>query len=63
VSSLREYVCAAALAVALCSSAWANETISYTYDALGRLTGAAHAGATNGSLASTIVHDTADNWL
>jgi len=58
---LLKCVSAAALAVALCASARASETITYTYDALGRVTGVAHAGSVNNALQSAITYDAAGN--
>jgi hypothetical protein len=58
---LRKYVCAVAIAAVLCASAQASETISYTYDALGRLTTEAHAGTVNSGIQNTIGYDPAGN--
>jgi hypothetical protein len=41
--------------------AFASETITYTYDALGRLTHVAHAGTVNNGLQSNYTLDPADN--
>lgn len=41
----------------------ASETITYSYDALGRLTDTAHAGGVNGGLASHYQLDPADNRM
>jgi hypothetical protein len=58
---LRKLVSVAAVAVALSSSAWAAETVSYTYDALGRLTVVSHSGTVNSGVQSTTSFDAADN--
>jgi hypothetical protein len=41
--------------------AFAGETTTYTYDALGRLTNAAHSGTVNAGLNQAYTHDAADN--
>ena len=45
----------------LATQAHAGETITYTYDAQGRLTQAAHSGTVNNGVISTYVFDAADN--
>lgn len=52
---------ASAVLVAGASAAWAGETITYTYDAKGRLVQVVHTGTTNNGLQTTYVHDKADN--
>lgn len=49
------------LALVVASSAHAAETVTYTYDALGRLRGTAHAGGDNDQMQQTIVYDPAGN--
>lgn len=48
----------AALAPAVAS---ANETVTYGYDAKGRLVSAVHAGTVNNALQTTYTYDAADN--
>jgi hypothetical protein len=43
------------------SGAGATETVTYTYDALGRLTNSSTAGTVNNGLSATINYDAADN--
>jgi hypothetical protein len=45
----------------LIGPAWANETVTYTYDALGRLTQVSHAGTVNNGLQASYIYDAADN--
>lgn len=47
--------------VALSSAAVAAETITYSYDAKGRLVKVVHSGTVNNTLTSTYTHDKADN--
>jgi hypothetical protein len=49
--------------IALCcgSAAWATETITYTYDAQGRLVAVVHSGSVNNGLNTTYSNDPADN--
>ena len=49
-----------ALAIPL-SAASAQDTVTYSYDALGRLTTASHTGAVNNGMTQTYTHDNADN--
>ena len=51
----------AGVALLFASPANANETVTYTYDALGRLIQASHAGTVNGGLQQSYAHDAADN--
>lgn len=53
------YLVAAALSLAPAASA--NETLTYSYDALGRLVKVAHGGTVNSSTSSCYVYDRADN--
>lgn len=41
--------------------ALAAETITYTYDAFGRLLTVVHSGTVNSTLTTTYTHDTVDN--
>ena len=43
------------------SAAQAGETITYSYDAKGRLVKVVHAGTVNNNLQTTYAHDKADN--
>ncbi len=52
---------AAAALLAGARPASAGETTTYSYDALGRLTNAAHSGSVNGGLNQAYSHDAADN--
>lgn len=59
---MRNFICAAAFAACLSSSfAHAAETISYTYDAKGRLVKVVHAGTMNNGVQTVYEHDKADN--
>ena len=49
--------------IVLAGAAHANETITYTYDALGRVTQVNHAGTVNPGLQSAYGYDLADNRL
>lgn len=40
---------------------YAGETVSYTYDAKGRLVKVVHTGAVNNNVQTTYTHDKADN--
>jgi hypothetical protein len=51
----------AALAAVSSSPAWATETITYTYDALGRLVTVVHTGTVNNNQQTVYTHDPADN--
>ena len=42
-------------------AAQASETVTYTYDAKGRLVKVVHTGTVNNSLTTTYSHDKADN--
>ena len=58
----RTSLAAAALALtALTAPAPAAETISYTYDARGRLVTVARSGSVNNGVTTTYTHDRADN--
>lgn len=43
------------------STAYASETISYTYDAKGRLVKVVHSGTVNNGLQTSYTHDKANN--
>jgi len=58
---MRRYALAALLFVGLPSMAAANETITYTYDAQGRLVTVIHTGTVNNNVQTTYGHDNADN--
>lgn len=47
--------------LALCSAAYATETITYTYDALGRLVQVSSSGTVNNNVQTTYTNDSADN--
>lgn len=49
------------LLVALPMAAQATETVTYTYDAKGRLVKVVHTGTVNNNLTTTYSHDKADN--
>jgi YD repeat-containing protein len=49
------------LAMAASSAEMGNETITYTYDARGRLTNVSHAGSVNNNLQANYTYDKADN--
>ena len=51
----------AALLICLPGAASATETITYTYDALGRVTNVNHSGSVNNGLQSQYQYDPADN--
>jgi YD repeat-containing protein len=51
----------AGLSLALISKVWATETITYAYDALGRLTTSAHSGSVNNGQQTTYTLDAAGN--
>ena len=62
-AAFRGTLCLACVAVlgAEAAPALAGETITYSYDALGRLTNAAHSGSVNSGLNQAYSHDAADN--
>ena len=51
------------LAMAASSAEMGNETITYTYDARGRLTNVTHAGSVNNNVATNYTYDKAENRL
>jgi len=51
-----------AVAALLCAAAaWATETITYTYDARGRLVKVVHSGSVNNNVSANYSYDKADN--
>jgi RHS Repeat len=44
-----------------CASAWAAETVTYTYDARGRLVAVSRAGTVNNGVATSYGYDKTDN--
>ena len=50
-----------ALVASVAGPALAGETITYTYDAKGRLVKVVHTGAVNNNVQTTYTHDKADN--
>jgi hypothetical protein len=56
---LRRLVCAALIAAA--TAALASETITYTYDAKGRLVKVERTGTVNNGVTAQYTHDKADN--
>lgn len=55
------YLKVAGLAILFTSPAWATETITFTYDALGRLTQSTHSGSVNNGQQTTYTLDPAGN--
>jgi YD repeat-containing protein len=51
----------AAAALAVTAAAWASETITYTYDARGRLVKVERAGTVNNGVKAEYVYDKGDN--
>jgi hypothetical protein len=51
----------AALALGIAGEAGATETITYTYDAKGRLVKVERSGSVNNGVTATYIHDKADN--
>ena len=51
----------AVAAVVIPAAAHATETVTYTYDAKGRLVKVVHTGTVNNNLTTTYGHDKADN--
>lgn len=52
---------AAVLAIAGATASLATETITYTYDAKGRVTKVVHSGTVNNGVTVEYAHDTTDN--
>ena len=57
----RLLLAAASIAATLPTLASAAETITYTYDARGRLIKVVHSGTVNNNVQTTYTHDKADN--
>ncbi len=55
------WLCAGLLALAWSTPALASETITYTYDAQGRLVTVVHSGTVNNGLQTQYTPDNADN--
>jgi len=49
------------LALGLAAGAYASETITYTYDARGRLVRVAHSGSVNNNVSANYAYDKGDN--
>lgn len=49
------------LLILLGATAYAAETITYTYDARGRLKQVSHSGTANNGVSTTYTHDKSDN--
>jgi hypothetical protein len=47
--------------LAVGAAAWASETITYTYDARGRLVRVARSGSVNNNVSANYTYDKADN--
>lgn len=62
-SLVRAFLAAASIGVPLLTAApaGASETITYSYDARGRLKQVAHSGTVNNGVTTTYGHDKADN--
>jgi hypothetical protein len=54
-------ICALIVLLLLGAAAWASETITYKYDARGRLVQVNHAGTVNNNVVTNYVYDKADN--
>jgi YD repeat-containing protein len=54
-------ICALIILLALGAAAWASETITYKYDARGRLVQVNHAGTVNNNVVTNYTYDKADN--
>ena len=52
---------AASAAMMTCAPAFAAETVTYSYDALGRLVKSEHAGSVNHSVKEEVTYDAAGN--
>lgn len=59
--TIRLSVVALALGLAATSATWAAETITYTYDARGRLVKVVHSGTVNNNNQACYKYDKADN--
>jgi hypothetical protein len=54
-------ICALIVLLLLGAAAWASETITYKYDARGRLVQVNRAGTVNNNVVTNYVYDKADN--
>lgn len=64
ISRAREFLSAAIVSICglgAASTSFAGETVTYTYDAKGRLVKVVHAGSVNNNVQTTYTHDKADN--
>jgi hypothetical protein len=60
--SVKKYIVLLGCGIAMTSTAvQAAETVTYTYDAKGRLVEVVHSGTVNNGLTTTYSHDKADN--
>lgn len=59
--SVRFFALLAVSAMATQGTAHAGETVTYTYDAKGRLVKVVHSGTVNSGVQTTYTHDKADN--
>jgi RHS Repeat len=60
-SILLKGLAVSALAASIAAPAFAGETVTYSYDAKGRLVKVVHTGTINNTLQTTYTHDKADN--
>ena len=60
-SKLIRYTALFATAALYAGAAHAGETVTYTYDAKGRLVKVVHTGTVNNNVQTTYTHDKADN--
>jgi hypothetical protein len=60
-SEMRIGLLLAAMAAAASAAAWASETITYTYDARGRLVKVERSGSVNNNVKAEYKYDKADN--
>jgi len=58
---MRKHLLTAVLLISCASAAHASETVTYTYDALGRLVTVAHSGSVNNGQQTIYAYDSADN--
>jgi len=58
---IRDTVLFALSAIGIAAAAYASETITYSYDARGRLVKVKHEGAVNNNVTTNYVYDKADN--
>ncbi len=58
---MRRHLLAALLLISCASAAHASETVTYTYDPLGRLVTVAHSGSVNNGQQTIYGYDAADN--